>query len=127
VSRRARSGRAGVLAALGPETIVVAATAPAAFAPIPPAPALPVWRGSWLADAERRLAEAESHVTRHRRIVERLARAGLGGPGAEALLRLAERRLALVESHRGRLLLHGDGAMRQRTARGSAIRQEHTA
>jgi RNA polymerase sigma-70 factor, ECF subfamily len=125
-SHRARPGRAAVLATPGPGAIV-AAKAPAASTPIhQPAPALPACPGSWLVDAERRLTEAESHVTRHRRIVEWLARAGLGGAGAEALLRLAERRLALVESHRERLLLDG-GAARGRSTRSAAAGQEHTA
>jgi hypothetical protein len=70
-------------------------------APLPPTVLLPP---AWIADSERRLAQAEVQVTRYRLILARMARTGMPLEPVETVLRLAEGRLASFEAHRLRLL-----------------------
>jgi RNA polymerase sigma-70 factor, ECF subfamily len=70
-------------------------------APLAPAVLLPP---AWLADSERRLAQAELQVTRCRLVLARMARTGMPLEPVETVLRLAEGRLASFEAHRLRLL-----------------------
>jgi hypothetical protein len=80
-----------------------------------PASDLPAERLPWLADIERHIVQAELHVTRYRRVVERLGAVGVATAGVEATARLAEERLGLLHTHRQRLLEGGVGAPQPRT------------
>jgi hypothetical protein len=71
---------------------------------------LPAGYGSWLADVEQRIVQAELHVTCHRRVVERLGAAGVTMAGVETAARLAEERLGRLEARRQQLLDAGAAA-----------------
>lgn len=89
----------------------------------PPAPApIPSWRLPWLADAEREIARAEIHLTRHRQIVTSLSSSGMAVAGAQAALRLAEQRLILLNTHRQRLLDPGARLIHRGSAAGHQAR-----
>lgn len=89
----------------------------------PPAPApIPSWRLPWLADAEREIARAEIHLTRHRQIVTSLSSSGIAVAGAQAALRLAEQRLTLLNTHRQRLLDPGARLIHRGSAAGDQAR-----
>jgi RNA polymerase sigma-70 factor, ECF subfamily len=87
------------------------------LSPVPPEPilvrralVLPAGYGSWLADVERSIVQAELHVTCHRRVVERLGAAGVTTAGVETAARLAEERLGRLEARRQQLLDAGAAA-----------------
>lgn len=72
---------------------------------VPPAAASAApGRMSPLAGIEQRIAQLEGQIDLHHRIADRLGRVGLNPSAAAALLGFAERRLALLESFRARLL-----------------------
>ena len=85
--------------------------------PVPPEPilvrralVLPARYGSWLADVERSIVQAELQVTCHRRVVERLGAVGVATAGVEATVRLAEERLGRLEARHQWLLDAGAAA-----------------
>jgi RNA polymerase sigma-70 factor (ECF subfamily) len=112
------------------ETPPSAMPKPGSLAGATPAPALlppkamPAWRLPWVADAEREIARAEVQLTRHRQIVTRLSTAGMVLAGAEAAMRLAERRLVLLNTHRQHLLDVGTSLRQQRDLPGILAAQD---
>ena len=103
----------------GTAPVALAAAVPALVPPPPgpilvrPFPVPPAWRLPWLADVERRIAQTELQVARHRRVVERLGAVGLTVAGVEAVARLAEERLGLLQAHHRRLLDGADALSRR--------------